>query len=177
MPGHVCVLSLSCFSRVQLFVMLWTVPARLLCPWDSPGKNVGFGCHAHLQRIFPTQELNLDLPHCRQILYCIFCTKVSCIADRVSTAELPGKPPNARAWSPLTEHSCQRAGSEKRLLFQDAFPRYCPFFNPMKYHHTRLNSYIDVYRRMWRKLHIKQEKIKLFDFFKVIILRVPYDPL
>ena len=30
---------LSCFSGVQLFVILWTVAARLLCPWDSPGKN------------------------------------------------------------------------------------------------------------------------------------------
>ena len=27
------------------------------------------GCHAHLQGIFPTQGLNLSLPHCRQILY------------------------------------------------------------------------------------------------------------
>ena len=24
-------------------------PARLLCPWDSPGKNTGEGCHALLQ--------------------------------------------------------------------------------------------------------------------------------
>ena len=22
---------------------------RLLCPWDSPGKNTGLGCHFHLQ--------------------------------------------------------------------------------------------------------------------------------
>ena len=28
---------------------------RLLCPWDSPGKNTGVGCHLLLQRIFPTQ--------------------------------------------------------------------------------------------------------------------------
>ena len=27
------------------------------------------GCHALLQRIFPTQELNPGLPHCRRILY------------------------------------------------------------------------------------------------------------
>ena len=25
-------------------------PARLLCPWDSPGKNTGVGCHFLLQR-------------------------------------------------------------------------------------------------------------------------------
>ena len=33
-------------------------PARLLCPWDSPGKNTGVGCHFLLQRIFPTQGSN-----------------------------------------------------------------------------------------------------------------------
>ena len=30
-------------------------PTRLLCPWDSPGKNPGVGCHLLLQGIFPTQ--------------------------------------------------------------------------------------------------------------------------
>ena len=44
-------------------------PTRLLCPWDSPGKNTGVGCHALLQRIFPTQRSNLGLLHFRQILY------------------------------------------------------------------------------------------------------------
>ena len=33
-------------------------PARLLCPWDSPGKNTGVSCHALLQEIFPSQGLN-----------------------------------------------------------------------------------------------------------------------
>ena len=35
-------------------------PARLFCPWDSPGKNTGVGCHALLppQGIFLTQGLN-----------------------------------------------------------------------------------------------------------------------
>ena len=33
-------------------------PTRLLCPWDSPGKNTGVGCHALLQRIFPTLGSN-----------------------------------------------------------------------------------------------------------------------
>ena len=40
-------------------------PARLPCPWDSPGKNTGVGCHALLQGIFPTQGLNPGLPHCK----------------------------------------------------------------------------------------------------------------
>ena len=36
-------------------------PTRLLCPWDSPGKNTGVGCHALLQGIFPTQGWNSHL--------------------------------------------------------------------------------------------------------------------
>ena len=35
-------------------------PTRLLCPWASPGKNTGAGCHALLQRIFLIQESNLS---------------------------------------------------------------------------------------------------------------------
>ena len=42
---------------------------RLLCPWDSPGKNTRVGCHALLQGIFQTQGLNPGLLHCRKILY------------------------------------------------------------------------------------------------------------
>ena len=34
---------------------------RLLCPWDSPGKNSGVGCHFLLHRIFLTQGLTLHL--------------------------------------------------------------------------------------------------------------------
>ena len=40
---------------------LW--PTRLLCPWDSPSKNTGVGCHFLLQGIFPTQGLNERLLH------------------------------------------------------------------------------------------------------------------
>ena len=46
-------------------------PTRLLCPWDSPYKNTGVGCHALLQGIFPAQGSNPCLPHCRQTLYCL----------------------------------------------------------------------------------------------------------
>ena len=37
--------------------------ARLLSPWDSPGKNTGVGCHVLLLGIFPTQGSN---PHLLQ---------------------------------------------------------------------------------------------------------------
>ena len=50
-------------------------PARLLCPWDSPGQNTGVACHALLQGIFLTQG-----------------TFISCTAGRFFTTEPPGKP-------------------------------------------------------------------------------------
>ena len=43
-------------------------PIRLLHPWNFLGKSTGVGCHFLLQGIFPTQGLNLGLPHCRQTL-------------------------------------------------------------------------------------------------------------
>ena len=46
-------------------------PTRLLCLWDSPGKNTGVGCHALIQGIFPTQPLNPGLLYWRWILYCL----------------------------------------------------------------------------------------------------------
>ena len=46
-------------------------PARLLCPWNSPGKNTRVGSHGLLHGIFLTQRSNPGLLHCRWILYCL----------------------------------------------------------------------------------------------------------
>ena len=43
--------------------------ARLLCPWDSSGENTGVGRHFLPQGVFPTQDTNLGLSHCRRTLY------------------------------------------------------------------------------------------------------------
>ena len=51
------------FSHFQLFATPWTVPARLLCPWNFPGKSTGVGCHFLLQRIIPAQGSNLCFLH------------------------------------------------------------------------------------------------------------------
>ena len=56
---HACMLNR--FSSVRLAATLWTVAAKLLCLWDSPGKNTGMGCHFLLQQIIPTQGLNPSL--------------------------------------------------------------------------------------------------------------------
>ena len=57
----VCVCVLSCFSHVDSLQGYGLQPTRLLCPWDSPGKNTGVGCHALLQGILLTQRSNWPL--------------------------------------------------------------------------------------------------------------------
>ena len=41
----------------------------LYSPWNSPGQNTGVGSRSLLRGIFPIQELNQGLPHCRRIVY------------------------------------------------------------------------------------------------------------
>ena len=38
-----------------------SLPTGILCPWDSPGKNTGVGCHAFHQGLSPTQGSNQHL--------------------------------------------------------------------------------------------------------------------
>ena len=55
------------FSCLVMSDALWPhglQPARLLCPWDFPGKSTGVGCHALLEWIFPTQGWNPGLLRC-----------------------------------------------------------------------------------------------------------------
>ena len=71
-PNHWCVCVCVC-SVTQLCPTL-----RHSMDRSPPGSSVHgifqariLNCHSLLQRIFPTQESNLGLPHCRQILYCL----------------------------------------------------------------------------------------------------------
>ena len=53
-----------CAQSLSLSESLWPhgqQPARLLCPWNFPGKNSGVGCHLLLQGIFLAQGWNLCL--------------------------------------------------------------------------------------------------------------------
>ena len=46
------VVFLDFFALCQTLQPHGLKPARLLCPWDSLGKNTGVGCHFLLQEIF-----------------------------------------------------------------------------------------------------------------------------
>ena len=63
------VLSLVAQSCLTLCDPTDCTPPDSSVHWNSPGKKTGVGWHALLQRIFPTQESNPRLPHCRWILY------------------------------------------------------------------------------------------------------------
>ena len=60
---------LTCSAVSDSFQPHGLQPTRVLCPWNSPGKNPGVDCYSLLQRIFPTQGSNPGLLHCRWILY------------------------------------------------------------------------------------------------------------
>ena len=64
--NNVCLAAQLCPTLVQPHRLQ---PARLLCPWDFPGKNTGVGCHFLLQGIFPTRDWTQVSCICRWILY------------------------------------------------------------------------------------------------------------
>ena len=65
-PPCGCLVSQSCLTLCDC---VDCTPPDCSVHRDSPGKNTGVDCHALLQGIFPTQESNWGLLHCRQILY------------------------------------------------------------------------------------------------------------
>ena len=100
--GFACVLSCSVISDSRPHGLQ---PTRLLCPWDSPGKNAGVGCHTLLQGIFLTRGSNshlLQLWHCRKILYLWTAWEVPSVA--LLELKLP-------TWWPSTQN--EKVASEK----------------------------------------------------------------
>ena len=55
-----CEVKVAQLCRTLQFNELQPVP--LLCPWNSPGKSTGVGCHFLLQGIFPTQGIEPRSP-------------------------------------------------------------------------------------------------------------------
>ena len=65
-------LLLSHFSRVRLCETPQTQPIRLPCPWDSPGKNTGVGCHFLLQcmKVKSESEVAQSCPTLSDLMNC-----------------------------------------------------------------------------------------------------------
>ena len=61
-----------CVSHSVVSDPLWPhglEATRLLCPWNSPGKNTRVCCHFLLQGIFPTQGSNSGLLQGRFLMF------------------------------------------------------------------------------------------------------------
>ena len=103
---------LSHFSRVWLFVTLWTEACQAPLSRDPPGKNTGVGCCAVLQGIFPTQGLNpclLWLLHCGQIGEAtLYSSSLSISAQQIMANWLKTMP---------THHVVVSMGQESRHCF------------------------------------------------------------
>ena len=98
---------------------------------DSPGKNIRVDCHALLQGIFPTQELNPGLLHCRQILYCLshqgnplsyLPNPTDCHSQKFYTGEiyLLDEPLQGQ-----TSNDIKRCGKRNSLIFHSLFGTSC----------------------------------------------------
>ena len=65
-------LLLSHFSHVQLCATPQTAAHQTPCPWDSPGKNTGVGCHFLLQCMKVKSESEVAQS------YLILCDPMDC---------------------------------------------------------------------------------------------------
>ena len=68
-PTYPTYMTLVCCASHQSCPTLCNPMNCLLCPWNSPGKNTGVGCHSLLQGIFLSQGSYPGLLHYRQTLY------------------------------------------------------------------------------------------------------------
>ena len=132
-------LSCSVVSKSLRLHGLW--PSSLLCPWDSPGKNTGVGCHLCLQGIFLTQGSNPGLLHCRRMLYrlsyqgspswLLESVKVQLVTRLVGKAKKNGTAESkvtllcglGRKWSTSAGSSLSVVSGRSSPFLESAFPR------------------------------------------------------
>ena len=98
-----------------------TDPTRLLCPWDSPGKKTGVGCHALLQGILPTQESNpclLCLPHWQVASLPLAPPEKPLLKEFVAVVQLPS---HVQLFATPWTAACQASLS---LITSQSFPKF-----------------------------------------------------
>ena len=81
-PSFLLCLCVSCSVVSNSLQPHGLEPTRLLCPWNSPGKNTGEGYHSLLQGLFSTQGWKPGLPHCRRIFIIRATRKPSSVVSR-----------------------------------------------------------------------------------------------
>ena len=126
-------------SRVQLSVTPWKL-TRLLCPWDSPGKSTGMGCHFLLQGIFPAQGSSPGLPHCRQMLYRLSHQGNTCTHPQYSCL---GSPHAQRHLVGCSPRDCKELDTTELLSRAQTH----------MYTHTQMGTLCYVELRLWNNFY------------------------
>ena len=77
-------------------------PTRLVCLWDSPGKNTEVGCHCLLQGVFPPRdqthfsctagpsEKHMDMMASHDSFSCYRSSQTGSLLQRVTDREMGG---------------------------------------------------------------------------------------
>ena len=68
---------------------LWTVAHQALCPWDSPGKNTGVGCHALLRGNLPNPGIKPESLESPALAGGFFTTESSVKPQRCLRGHIP----------------------------------------------------------------------------------------
>ena len=149
--GCCAVLCLVIQSFLTLCNTMGCSPPESSVHGDSPGKNTEVGCHALLQGICPTQGLNLDLPHCRWIHYCLSHQKSPRILEWVADPFSRGTSrPRKKNWGLLhcrkILYHLSHQGSWKYKLMQSLgnvfYPKACtPKNNLHKLIYENISTY------------------------------------
>ena len=129
-------------------------PTRLLCPWDSLGKNTGVGCHFLLQGILPAQGSN---PHLLCLLHCQVCSLL--LSNQGSP--FPILNITNRLW-PLLPALCQTA--QISVVFpreENIFSTHCAYLQP--YVGSAINGL-----KFWIKVYKEKFLLKKKDISSII---------
>ena len=124
--GLLLLLLLSRLSRVRLCATHRGQPTRLLCPWFSPGKNTGVGCHFLLQcmKVKSKSEVAQSCPTLRDPMD--WSLPGSSIHGICQARVLEwGAIASTRAYLRLNQAPCKRRARLSRLKEPGKFP-CCP---------------------------------------------------
>ena len=140
------------FSCAWLFVIRYGLyPARLLCPWNSLGKNTGVGCHSLLQGTFQTQGQSPRVS-IKQKLLSLTCLGINIhgLTWQLHDVTHPGSlglcsttPLNAASiflmWGSLWAHQYSCKQEERKVKVQGKIYSFCSGIPPRSY---KLSAYI-----------------------------------
>ena len=104
------------FSCVWLFATPWTVACQASLSMDFPGKNTVVECHSLLQRISPTQALNLRLS--RLLHWQAGSLPLSHLGSPIDMAPFPKDPDSLYTQCTCSQQRPKKRNNPQNLLDQ-----------------------------------------------------------